>query len=124
MKKLALALGLFIFSLESKAQFAYLDSSEIKELEKAPIEVKYSFPNLIIEDKRSFDSIRNQIHISGIKYKFIEFDSLEITSRVTIFDEDGMGLPRIGIEELGEKQITLVDKEGRFVRMIYLDPKI
>ena len=124
MKKLALVIGLFIFASEGKAQFAFLDSAAKQDFINAPIEeAKADFPNLIIEDKRTFDSLRTQIHISGVKYRFIEFDSLEIASKETIFDKNG-DLPRLGVEPGSESQFTLVDQEGRALRMIYLDPKI
>lgn len=105
-----------------KAQFSDLDSfnwdSELNGFTKT------SFPMSIIRDQKKFDSIRNEIHKSGLKYRLIEFDIVENPINELIFDTDGFGLPRKSVEKLSEKQYSLVNHDELIIRMIYLDPKI
>ena len=120
MKKLIiLALALSISGI-AKSQFSDLvfDSTFLSAKSET------SFPNHLISEKKSFDSVRNEIHISGVKYRYIEFDSLRNPVEEHVFDVDGFGIPRISIGEMREEQFSLVDSEGRIIRMIYLDPKI
>lgn len=120
MKKLIiLALALSISGI-AKSQFAGLEFDSTFLSAKS----ETGFPNRLIIEKKSFDSVRNEIHLSGVKYRFIEFDSLENPVREQIFDVDGFGIPRISIGNLEEEQFSLVDSKGRIIRMIYLDPKI
>jgi len=85
---------------------------------------EYGFPNHLISENKSFDSLRNVIHLSGVKYRYIEFDSLQNPIEEQVFDIDGFGIPRISIGEMEEEQFSLIDSEERIIRMIYLDPKI
>lgn len=120
MKKfIILALALSISGI-AKSQFS---ESEFDSSFLSP-KSEVSAPNHLISDKKYFDSLRNEIHISGVKYRFIEFDSLENPVRDHIFDVDGFGIPRISIDRIKEEQFSLVDPEGRIIRMIYLDPNI
>ena len=125
MKKFIILFLALAISGIAKSQFISSDSNSINPFSHFEGESPaFSFPNNIIREKRAFDSIRNEIHISGVKYRYIEFDSLENPEDEHVFDLDGFGIPRISISRLEEKQFSLVDLEGRIIRMIYLDPKI
>jgi hypothetical protein len=120
MKKLIiLALALSISGI-AKSQFSDLafDSTFLSA------KSENGFPNHLISEKKSFDSLRNEIHVSGVKYRYIEFDSLENPVENHVFDIDGFGIPRISLSEMREEQFSLVDSRGRIIKMIYLDPKI
>lgn len=120
MKKLfILALALSISGI-AKSQFSDLNFDSIV----LSVKSENAFPNHLISENKSFDSVRNEIHISGVKYRFIEFDSLENPVIDQIFDVDVFGFPRVSIDNLREEQFSLVDLEGRIIRMIYLDPKV
>ena len=120
MKKFIILSLAFSISVIAKSQFSDLafDSAFLSA------KSENAFPNHLISEKKSFDSLRNQIHVSGVKYRYIEFDSLENPVENHVFDIDGFGIPRISIGEMREEQFSLVNPDGRIIKMIYLDPKI
>lgn len=123
MKKLVLLIGLGFFFNLGQAQF--LDSADLEDLysQNGDNDLGVSFPNKIIREGNEFYRVRDSIHLLGLKYRFIEFDSNNNASNTFIIS-DGYGFERISIGKWEEEQFSLVDNEGRIIQMIYLDPEL
>ncbi len=122
MKKLALLFGALFIANFGKAQFAEVDSSEFakfrNDVEK--VEPKVSFPNFLIYNELEFRHVRDSIHRTGLSYRLISFDSLGVIQKSDIFESY---IPRYASKNR-ECQFSLVDPEGKILKMIYLDPKL
>jgi hypothetical protein len=123
MKKLALLSALLFISNFGKAQADFFkDSSFPKSFNKFEIvEPEVGFPNHIIENESEFKHLRDSIHRTGYSYKFISFDSLGEVLESEIFKNSFFPL---SVGKNMEEQFSLVNKEGRIIKMVYLDPKI
>ena len=122
MVKYIILLLTILFSENGYSQFSGMNFDSIFISKESSY--KTSFPNLLIHEKSTFDSLRFKIHQSGVKYRLIEFDSLGNRVNEEIFEFDQLNIPRITIGEMEEKQFSLVDLEDRIMKMIYLDPDI
>jgi len=111
-----------LFSKSGYSQFSGMNFDSIFISSKSSNET--SFPNLLIHEKSTFDSLRFEIHQSGVKYRLIEFDSLGNRVNEEIFEFDQLNIPRIRVGEMEERQFSLVDLEDRIIKMVYLDPRI
>lgn len=123
MKKLAsvLALGL-LFNL-GQAQFMDSSWSIWDQDENVEAFDDIRFTNTLIRDENEFHKLRDSIHLLGVKYRFIEFDSNDNAFN-TLVIADGYGIERIKVGRWEEEQFSLVNREGKIIQMIYLDPEL
>jgi len=123
MKKLVLLIGLGFFFNLGQAQF--LDSADLEDLysHNGDNDLGVSIPVLVLENEEQFDSVRLAIHIGyeNFKYKVYYYDSLENISDVEIMDINRVPS---GDFEVQDRCFALLDKNGKFLKMIYIDPNL
>ena len=123
MKKLVLLIGLGFFFNFGQAQF--LDSADLEEFysQNGNNDLGVSFPVLVLKNEEQFDSVRLAIHIGyeNFKYKVYYYDSLENISNVEIMDINRVPS---GDFEIQDRSFALLDKNGKFLKLIYIDPNL
>lgn len=123
MKKLALLIALSFYFNQGQAQF--LDSADFEDFNNYYSSKEFIPAHSVFAYKNSeqFDSARLSIHLGfeNFKYKVYYYDSSE-----NIIDVEAMDFNRISSNgfKIKNRRIALLDLNGRFLKMIYIDPNI
>lgn len=123
MKKLALLIGLgFIFNL-GQAQFMDSADNGWDNIDLKDVLNQASAPVIVYENKVQFDSIRFSIHRSfnNYKYKVYHYDTLENISSYEIIDFNRFSSKDSDVQD---RRIALIDSNGKFLQMIFIDPEL